>query len=64
MSVIVFFVAFVIVGDGIAIGIASIVERFSQPASLLVFLGLFVVVFWLSWMAAVRVVERVVPRRP
>jgi hypothetical protein len=64
MSVIIFFVAFVIVGDAIAVGIASIVEQFSAYASLIVFLGLFIVVFWISWLAAVRVVERRVPNRP
>ena len=33
MSVIVVFLAFVIVGDAVAIGIASIIERFSETAS-------------------------------
>lgn len=63
MSVILFFIGFVIVGDVVAIGIASIVERYSEPASLLVFLGLFVLVFWVSWLAALRAVERFVPGR-
>ena len=58
MSVILVFVAFVVVGDGIAVAIASLVERFSEPASLMVFFALFILVFWLGWMLAVRVTER------
>ena len=58
MSVILIFAAFVIVGDAAAIGIASVVERFSEPASLLVFFALFILVFWVGWMLAVRVAER------
>ena len=58
MSVILVFVAFVLVGDAVAVGISSVVERFSEPASLLVFFALFVLVFWISWLLAVRVAER------
>lgn len=58
MSVILVFVAFVLVGDSIAVSIASIVERFSEPTSLLVFFALFVAVFWIGWRAAVYVTER------
>ena len=63
MSVILVFIAFVVVGDSLAIGIASLVERFSEPASLLVFFALFILVFWLSWMLAVRVTERYLVRQ-
>ena len=63
MSVILVFVAFVIIGDSIAVGIASIVERFSEHASLIVFLALFILVFWASWLAAVRVTERFILRQ-
>ena len=63
MSVILVFVAFVLVGDGIAVGIASIVEQFSESASLLVFLGLFVLVFWVAWQSAVHVTERYILRQ-
>jgi hypothetical protein len=58
MSVILVFVAFVLAGDAAAVGISSVVERFSEPASLLVFFVLFVLVFWISWLLAVRVAER------
>jgi hypothetical protein len=64
MIAIVVFIAFVVLGDGVAIGIASVVERFSPSASLLVFLGLFVIVFWLAWLLAVRVTERYFVRQP
>jgi len=63
MSVILVFVAFVIVGDSIAVAIASLVERVSEAASLLVFLALFVLVFWVGWHAAVRVTERYLLRQ-
>jgi hypothetical protein len=58
MSVILIYVVFVLIGDAAAVGIASVVERFSESASLLVFFALFVLVFWVGWMAAVRVTER------
>ena len=38
--------------------IASMFEKISETASLLVFLGLFVCVFYVAWMLAVRVTER------
>ena len=63
MSVILVFVAFVILGDGLAVGIATIIERFSQSASLLVFFALFISVFWVAWMMAVRVTERYLVRQ-
>ena len=58
MSVILIFALFVVVGDTVAVGISSIVERFSDTASLFVFLALFILVFWISWVCAVRVAER------
>ena len=39
------------------------VERFSKPASLLVFFALFMLVFWAGWIAAVRVTERYIVRQ-
>jgi 4-amino-4-deoxy-L-arabinose transferase-like glycosyltransferase len=61
--VILVFVAFVILGDAIAVGIASIVERFSSYAGLMVFLALFILVFWVGWLAAVRITERYIQRQ-
>ena len=63
MSVILIFVAFVLVGDSVAVGISSVVERISEPVSLMVFFALFVVVFWLAWRAAVYVTERYILRQ-
>ena len=63
MGVILVYVVFVLIGDGIAVGIASIVERYSETASLLVFFALFVLVFWAGWIMAVRVTERYILRQ-
>jgi len=56
--VILIFVGFVIIGDIGAMAIASMFEPISETASLLVFLGLFVGVFCVAWILAVRVTER------
>jgi hypothetical protein len=58
MIVILIFLGFVLVGDIAAVLIASMVEPFSKFASLLVFLGLFIGVFCVAWLLAVRVTER------
>jgi lipopolysaccharide export LptBFGC system permease protein LptF len=63
MSVILVFVVFVIIGDSIAVAIASYVERFSEMASLLVFFALFIFVFWIAWKQAVRITERYLLRQ-
>jgi hypothetical protein len=63
MSVILVFIAFVVLGDGLAVAIATIVERFSHSASLFVFFALFITVFWLAWIMAVRVTERYLVRQ-
>jgi hypothetical protein len=58
MSVILVFAAFVLVGDTLAVLISAMVERFDKFLSLLVFLGLFMLVFWIAWSLAVRITER------
>ena len=63
MSVTLIFVAFVIIGDTAAVGISYLFERISNSASLLVFFGLFAVVFYLAWKLAVFVTERYVVRQ-
>jgi hypothetical protein len=63
MSVIVIFVAFVIVGDAAAVGISYLFERVSNSVSLLVFFGLFALVFVVAWQLAVRVTERFIVRQ-
>jgi hypothetical protein len=64
MIVILIFVGFVFVGDVAAVLIASMIEPISKHASLLVFLGLFMGVFCIAWILAVRVTERYfIPQR-
>jgi hypothetical protein len=63
MSVILVFLALVVLGDAVAIGISSIIEQFSKTASLFVFLALFISVFWVAWLAAVQITERYIVRQ-
>jgi hypothetical protein len=58
MSVILIFIAFVLIGDTAAIGISYLFERISNFASLLVFFLLYAVVFYIAWKLAVYVTER------
>ena len=51
------FVATVLIGDVIAIGIAEMVEYFSKQISLFVFLALFIGVIPVAWRIAVRITE-------
>ena len=57
MLLITAFAISVLVGDLIAIGICSIVERFSEMGSLVLFLTLFVVVIPIAWRLAVKSTE-------
>lgn len=63
MVVIAVFIAFVIVGDVLAYFIAVAIEQYSETASLLAFLGMFVLVFMISWVLAVRTTERYLVRQ-
>ena len=58
MIVIVFFVLFSLILDTVAVGVCAVIERTSEYASLLAFLGLFAVNFIFAWIAAVYVTER------
>jgi hypothetical protein len=51
-------------GDGLVVAIATIVERFSHSASLLVFFALFILMFGVAWKMAVWVTERYLVRQP
>ena len=62
MSVIAVFVAFVLVGVTAAVYISYLFERVSNFTSLLVFLGLFMLVFAVAWKLAVAVTERYIVR--
>lgn len=58
MIVILLFVTFVLVGDLAAVMVASMFERISEFVGLIVFLGLFILVFVAAWYLAVWVAER------
>ena len=62
MSVILVFIAFVIVGDTMAVGISYLFERVSNAVSLMVFFALFILVFGVAWKLAVGVTERYLVR--
>jgi hypothetical protein len=63
MSVILVFIAFVLIGDAGAVAISAMVEPLSPSASLMVFFALFAFVFWLAWKLAVIVTERFIVRQ-
>jgi hypothetical protein len=54
MKLIAVYIGLVLVGDFIAYGVGRTVESFAPTASLPIFLGLFFLVFWAGWKAAVR----------
>jgi hypothetical protein len=58
MQILGVFVLLVITLDAAAVGICSIVEKTSQHASLLVFLGLFAINFVIAWKTALWITER------
>ncbi len=58
MSVILVFVGFAVVGIGLSMGVASFFERYSSHVNLLVFLGLFMGQFVISWILALKFTER------
>jgi hypothetical protein len=55
MRLIAVYVAFVLIGEGIAYTVGRSVEQVSQSASLPVFLACFFIVFWAAWRLAIRV---------
>jgi hypothetical protein len=57
MRIITFYVAFVLIGDIGSYLIGRSVERWSETASLPVFLGCFFLVFWVAWRLAVKMTE-------
>jgi hypothetical protein len=63
MTVILIFAAFVLVGDTAAVFISYLFERVSNFTSLMVFLVLFALVFYVAWQLAVRVTERFLVRQ-
>jgi membrane protein implicated in regulation of membrane protease activity len=58
VQLIVYYVVFMIVGDLAAYFIGLVVEgSFGSQASLIVFLTLYFLFLWISWLLAVRVTE-------
>jgi hypothetical protein len=51
------FVGLLVIGEGINVAIALLVERFSEAASLAVFFGLLLVMIVTAWNLAVRLTE-------
>jgi hypothetical protein len=62
MTVIAIFIAFVVIGDVAAVTISYLVEQVSNSASLIVFFGLYALVFYIAWQLAVWVTERYIVR--
>jgi hypothetical protein len=58
MLVLAMFVLVVVVLDTVAVGICTLIERSSAHASLLAFLGFFVVNFIFAWKLALLITER------
>lgn len=54
MKLILYYVTFVVIGEGLAYFIGRSVEHWSMAASLPVFLACFFLVFWAAWQIAVR----------
>ena len=58
MQIIAMFVVCVVILNAISIAVCSIVERYSEFASLIVFLAMFVGNFIIAWQIALRLTER------
>ncbi len=58
MQIIVLFAFFVVALNAIAVVICSVVEQYSTFASLLAFLGMFVLNFLIAWQIALWITER------
>jgi hypothetical protein len=55
MKLLVFYIVFVAIGEGIAYAAGRTVELWSPATSLPVFLGLFFFMLWAAWRLAVKV---------
>lgn len=64
MGLLAIYILSVLVGQSISVALGLLVERFHSPYSgLLVFIGCFFFVFWLSWQVAVRVTAPKAPQQ-
>ena len=63
MSLLIVYLALMITGDFVAYLVGLAVERSYPQASLAVFLGMYFVMLWVSWIVAVKLTEpRMQPR--
>jgi hypothetical protein len=59
MTLLLVFIASLVVGQSISIGAGLMVERLVSPyAGLVTFIGFYFAMFWLTWRFAVRMTER------
>ena len=57
MSLLIVYVALVIMGDLIAYFVGLVIERTAPAASLPAFLAMYFLFFWVSWVIAVRITQ-------
>jgi hypothetical protein len=57
MTLIIYYVVLVLIGDAAAVALGYLVEREWPSASLIVFLALYFLVLWVAWILAVRLSE-------
>ena len=57
MSLLVVYVALVIIGDLIAYFVGLVIERTAPAASLPAFLAMYFLFLWVSWVIAVRITQ-------
>jgi hypothetical protein len=57
MSILIIYVAIILVGDSIAVGIGEIIDHISPTFSLPIFLAMFFGVFYFGWQLALRLTE-------
>jgi CDP-diglyceride synthetase len=57
MSLLIVYVALVIVGDLIAYFVGLVIERTAPAASLPAFLAMYFLFLWVSWVIAVRITQ-------
>ena len=59
MTLLLVFIASLVIGQSVSIGAGLMVERLLSPyAGLVTFIGCYFVMFWLTWRFAVRITER------
>jgi hypothetical protein len=57
MTLLIYYVVLMLIGDGIAVMLGLWVEKYSPAASLPIFLALYFAFLWVAWVLAVRLTE-------